>query len=68
MPKIEKAQLASALAEAIQTALIEGDELHAPGFGVFRVHHESSQVQHTADGNLLMKPPRDFVTFSPEPH
>lgn len=66
MPTPSEPQLSAALADLIQEMLTTNRELRAPGLGVFRVHHEPSQIERGEDGEVSLRPPRDLIAFMPE--
>jgi nucleoid DNA-binding protein len=51
----------------VREALVRGETIEVPGLGRFHVHHQPSQIEEQADGQVLMIPPRDEVAFVPEP-
>lgn len=66
MPTPSKEQVAAALAGIIGEVLRKGQDVRVPGLGTFRTHHQVSQVERRADGEIVMKPPRDVVAFAAE--
>ncbi|MEZ4699003.1 MAG: HU family DNA-binding protein [Rhodothermales bacterium] len=59
-------QLNEALGHVIREALIRREQVDIPGLGTFRVDRRSSEMIEGADGELVMRPPRDEVIFIPD--
>ena len=57
--------LRGALAEAVQDALTQGEEVVLPDFGLFRVEKKPSEISKDENGRIIMRPPRDHVMFYP---
>ncbi|HET6567921.1 MAG TPA: HU family DNA-binding protein [Rhodothermales bacterium] len=64
MPTPSQEQVASALADVIGEVLRKGQDVRVPGLGTFRIHHQVSQVERSADGEIVMKPPKDVIAFA----
>lgn len=59
-------QVESALADLIKESLERGETAHVPGLGTFAIRHENSSIQTSDDGELVMTPPRNEITFTPD--
>ena len=55
--------LKEALAEAVQDALAQGEEVVLPEFGMFRLEKKPSEISKDDNGRIIMRPPRDHVVF-----
>ena len=66
MSKISRDQAVAALVEAVRDALTQGDAVHIPSLGTFRVEHRPSTKEHLPDGGVVMQPPRNVIVFSPQ--
>jgi DNA-binding protein HU-beta len=60
------ADVAQALAELVQEALMRGESIYVPGIGTFSVEHHGSTTEQLPDGRLVLHPPRDVVSFTSE--
>jgi nucleoid DNA-binding protein len=56
-----------AFAKAVREKLEDHESIQVPGLGTFDVEHRESQLTEGEDGEPRMAPPRDVVTFEPEP-
>ena len=54
----------AALAEIIQLELARGNDVTLPGLGTLLVEHQDSRLEEQ-DGQMVMEPPRDRITFEP---
>lgn len=63
----QRDQVATLLADIVREALARGEAIDVPGLGTFAVAHRSSQIEKQPDGEVIMRPPRDEVVFTPEP-
>ena len=59
-------QIAQALGELVQDALMRGESVHVPGLGTFYVDHRGSTTERLPDGRVVLHPPRDLPAFTPE--
>ncbi len=59
-------RLKKTLAEVVRDALIQGDDVAVPDFGVFRVENQPSEITKDENGRIVMRPPRDTVVFDPD--
>ena len=66
MDKISRDQAVAALVDVIRDALAEGDEVHFPDLGTFRVEQQPSQPETLSTGETVIRPPRHAVVFTPE--
>ena len=57
-------QVERALADRLLGSLTAHQPAHVPGLGTFNVVHQTSLRQHTANGNVLLTPPRDEIVFT----
>lgn len=60
---ISSDQLRDSLAEVVQDALAQGEEVVIPEFGMFRVEKKPSEISKDENGRIIMRPPRDHVVF-----
>lgn len=58
--------VADALRRAVHRLLLDNQDVPLPGLGTLTVHHERSTVEERPNGEMLLHPPRDVVTFTPE--
>ena len=65
MAKITRDQAVSALAAVVRETLERGEEAHVPGLGTFRVEYQPSAAEELSTGEVVMKPPRNTIIFSP---
>lgn len=54
------------IAAIISGALKQHREVTVRGFGTFTVHHNRQEHRQEKDGRILMAPPSDVITFTPE--
>lgn len=66
MSKISRDQAVAALVEVVREALAQGEEVHIPRLGTFRVEHRPSVQAHLPTGEVVMQPPRNEIIFSPQ--
>ena len=66
MAKITRDQAVAALVTVVREALEAGDDAHVPGLGTFRVNYQPSVTEELPTGEVVMRPPRNDVAFSPE--
>ena len=66
MSDVLKDQIATILPEVVIELLADGEEVHIPGLGTFRLQHEESEMEKKSEGRVLMKPPRDTIMFAPD--
>ncbi len=59
-------QVAQALAELVQDALMRGESVEIPGLGTFYVNHRGSTTERLPDGRVVLHPPCDLPAFTPE--
>ena len=57
--------LRDALADVVQDALAQGEEVVLPDFGMFRVEKKPSEISKDENGRIIMRPPSDHVVFYP---
>ncbi|MBX2819259.1 MAG: HU family DNA-binding protein [Rhodothermaceae bacterium] len=57
--------LKEALADVIQDALAQGEEVVLPDFGMLRLEKKPSEISKDESGRIIMRPPRDHVVFYP---
>lgn len=59
------AELAQALATVIRDQAIKKNSVEIEGLGTFRaVHRKQHQTQYQ-NGRVLLMPPKDYLTFTP---
>lgn len=56
---------AQALAKIVRRMLVRGESVDLPGLGTLDVRHERSTIEERADGEILLRPPKDHVVFTP---
>lgn len=54
------------LADYTGEQLTDGRSVHVPDLGTFDIEHRPSEMQKDEDGNIVMVPPQDVVTFTPD--
>lgn len=59
-------EVIKAFAKVMREQLENGETVEVPGLGTFSIEHRPSQMKENADGEKVMAPPRDVVTFDPE--
>ena len=42
------------------------DQLQINGLGTFSISHQKQEQQQEKDGRIVMNPPADIITFTPE--
>ena len=60
-------RIKQALVDVLQQALARGEQVSLPGFGTFRVAHQSATVERQPDGKWSILPPRRSVAFEADP-
>ena len=65
MAKITRDQAVAALVEIIRERLMQGEDVHLPELGTFRVEYRPSQTEELSTGDVVMRPPRNEIVFSP---
>ena len=65
MAKITRDQTVSALVAVVREALERGEEADIPGLGTFRVEYHPSAAEELSTGEMVMRPPRNEIIFSP---
>lgn len=58
-------QLKETLAEVIREALANGQTVELPNLGTLSVEHKPSEMIEDENGQIVMRPPRDEVVFTP---
>ncbi len=58
--------LLDALASFVRRQLTRGKSVHVPDLGTFAVEHRPSEMKRDDDGNIVMVPPQDSVSFTPD--
>ncbi len=66
MAKITRDQAVAALVEVVRETLERGEEAHLPGLGTFRVEYRPSHAEELPTGDVVMRPPRNEIVFSPQ--
>ena len=67
MSRISEDDLAIALVQVLQEALLRGERVRVPGLGTFQIRHEESRLHVSAEGGpARLEPPRDTVELVPE--
>ncbi len=66
MTTITTDQIKESLADVVREALSNGQEISIPGLGTLRVEHKPSEMIEDENGQIVMRPPRDEVIFSPQ--
>lgn len=66
MAKISRDEAVAALAAVIRDALVQGEEAHIPELGTFRVEYRPSATEELPNGEVVMRPPRNEIIFSPQ--
>lgn len=66
MENITRDEAVAAFVEVIREALAEGEDVHVPDLGTFRVEHQPSQPETLPSGETVIRPPRHAVIFTPE--
>ncbi len=57
-PKKEKK-----VVQLIKNHLIKSRKLNIPGLGVFEINHHKQRQEQKPDGQVVLSPPKDEVTF-----
>ena len=65
MAKITRDQAVTALVEVVRETLVQGEDVHLPELGTFRVEYQPSEAETLATGDVVMRPPRNVIVFSP---
>ena len=55
----------SALADVLRETLEDGQAVDVNGLGTFLAEHHAASVEREPDGELVMQPPKNVVTFRP---
>ena len=55
----------SALVTVVRETLERGEEASIPGLGTFRVEYQPSAAEELSTGEVVMRPPRNEIIFSP---
>lgn len=55
-----------ALADYARNRLMDGHSVHIPDLGTLDTEHRPSEMQKDEDGNIVMVPPKDVITFTPD--
>ena len=55
-----------ALGRIIRRTLKDGDSIHVPELGTFSVEHKPSEMKKDENDNIVMVPPQDSVSFTPD--
>ncbi|MEX1063223.1 MAG: HU family DNA-binding protein [Balneolaceae bacterium] len=55
-----------ALRDIVREELIKRNSVEVEGLGRFEMTHRKQHQKKMEDGQVLMMPPRNLVTFSPE--
>jgi len=55
-----------AFGQIVRRTLKDGDPIHIPNLGTFDVEHTPSEMRRDEDGNIVMVPPQDRVSFTPD--
>ncbi len=63
MPTLDTDQVLAALAQVIETKLVQGEAADVPGLGTFSIEHQPSQLEELPNGEFSIKPPSDTVIF-----
>lgn len=56
-----------AFTKVVREQLEQGKSVEVPTLGTFEVEHRPSEMKEDDTGERTMAPPRDVVTFDPEP-
>jgi len=56
----------NAFVKVARNELENGRSVEIPEFGTLYVEHKESQMMEDDDGNSVMAPPRDVVSFDPD--
>ena len=67
MTTITLDQIKESLADVVREALANGQDVLLPGLGTLRVEHKPSEMIEDENGQIVMRPPRDEVVFTPNP-
>lgn len=55
-----------AFKKVMRAQLAQNKEVHLKGVGTFRKEHCKQDQQLYKDGRVMMVPPKDVITFTPE--
>lgn len=55
-----------ALGRIIRRTLKDGESIHVPDLGTFAVEHTPSEMKKDENDTIVMVPPKDSVTFTPD--
>jgi nucleoid DNA-binding protein len=55
-----------ALASYLRKQLKNGKSVHVPDLGTFEVEHRPSEMKKDDQGRIVMVPPQDSVSFTPD--
>ena len=67
MTTITSDQIKETLADVVREALANGHDVSIPGLGTLSVEHKPSEMIEDESGQIVMRPPRDEVIFTPQP-
>ena len=59
-------QILGALTEIIREELAKKNEVAIDGLGVFKPEHQKQHQKQFDDGRVVMMPPKDKITFTPD--
>lgn len=65
MAKITRDQAVAALVEVVRETLVRGEDVDLPELGTFRVAYRPSEAETLPTGEVVMRPPRNEIVFSP---
>ena len=65
MAKITRDQAVTALVKVVHETLVRGEDVHLPELGTFRVEYRPSEAEALPTGEVVMRPPRNEIVFSP---
>ncbi len=65
MAKITRDQAVAALVEVVRETLVRGEDVDLPELGTFRVEYRPSEAETLPTGEVVMRPPRNEIVFSP---
>lgn len=58
--------VAQAVTTIIRERLQKGECVSLPDLGTFSVEHKPSEMKKDENGDIIMIPPQDVVTFTPD--
>ena len=66
MPSLSEDDFTAVLVQVLHEAMMQGEPVHLPKLGTFRVQHEESRIHAPASGPVRLDPPRDTIEFVPD--